>query len=295
MKTNYILKTLRRTFTKAVVKTKKHSPEILIVVGVVGTVTGTVLACKATTKLGDTLDEAKTDISKLHENEERTKKDLAVTYAKAGLKVARLYAVPTVVEVISVGCILGSHNILKGRNVTLAGGYIALETAFKEYRGGVIEKYGEKVDEELRYGIKTQKVEEVVKDPETGKEKKVKKTVEVANPLGSPYARYFDETCAGFENDEFYIKTALNTTQEYATSKIHADGFIFLNDVYDQLGIPRTKIGQIVGWVDRPDDPMRDNCVNLRAHKVFRVTETGEYEEAWLIDPNVDGNILDLI
>mgnify|MGYP003294484487 CR=1 FL=1 len=45
---------------------KKHSPEILMVVGIAGTIASTVMACKATTKIGDILDEASETIDNIH-------------------------------------------------------------------------------------------------------------------------------------------------------------------------------------------------------------------------------------
>ena len=86
---------------------KKYSPEILAAVGVVGTVTSTVMACKATTKVGDILDSHKDLVDAIHivsENpdmaeevgktysEEDSKKDSAIAYVQTGLKLVELYA-----------------------------------------------------------------------------------------------------------------------------------------------------------------------------------------------------------
>jgi hypothetical protein len=40
----------------------------------------------------------------------------------------------------------------------------------------------------------------------------------------------------------------LRAQQEYANQKLQIQGYLFLNDVYDSLGIERSQAGQVVGW-----------------------------------------------
>ena len=61
-----IVKKASSAFGKVNIKLRKHSPELLIAAGVVGTVVSTVLACKATTKLSTILDESKNNIETIH-------------------------------------------------------------------------------------------------------------------------------------------------------------------------------------------------------------------------------------
>ena len=176
----------------ATIKVKKHSPEILIVAGVVGTVASAVMACKATTKLSTVLEEHKKDVNAVHEcseneeikadySQEDAKKDLTIIYAQTGVKLVKLYAPAIALGALSITSIVASNNILRKRNVALAAAYATVDKSFKEYRNRVVERFGEQVDKELKYDIKAKKFEETVKDPETGKEKKVKSTVNVAN------------------------------------------------------------------------------------------------------------------
>lgn len=307
MKKNEIMKTMTSMVHKTTFKMKKYSPEILIVAGVIGTVASTVLACKATTKLSTIMDESKNDIEAIHKcsedenmadqySKEDAKKDLAIVYAQTGLKVAKLYAPAVTLGVLSITGIVASNQILRKRNVALAAAYATVDKTFKEYRSRVIDRFGEQVDKELRYNIKAKKFEEMVTDPETGKEKKVKSTVEVADPTSSPFVMFFDETTSkAYEENDDYNRMTLRATQQLANDKLHTDGYLFLNDVYDALGIQRTKMGQIVGWVDKPDDEGRDGYVDFRVIETNRETEDGGYKKAWLLDFNVDGNILDLI
>lgn len=196
-------------------KLKKHSPEILVVAGVVGTVASAVMACHATTKLDSVLEKSKKDIDAIHkcaENEELAdeyskddaKKDLAIVYVQAGVKVARLYAPSVALGTLSIASIVASHNILKKRNVALAAAYATVDKTFKEYRNRVVERFGAEVDKELRYNIKAKKFEETVTDLDSGKEKKVKSTVDVAAPSTNDYARFFDESCEAYESNMDY-------------------------------------------------------------------------------------------
>ena len=111
MKTDIVNK-VSRTACKVGMKIKKHSPEILIAAGVVGTVASTVMACKATTKLSGILEDAKEDLDVIHgamEDDrinvvqedgtvlnkytpEDQKKDLVIVYAaaRATLRLVRI-------------------------------------------------------------------------------------------------------------------------------------------------------------------------------------------------------------
>lgn len=295
-----IMKSVNGVASKAVMKLKKHSPEILVVAGIAGTVVSAVLACKATTKVAEILDETKGTLDTIHEGMETGvingqeyttedgKKDTVVVYAQTGVKLAKLYGPAIILGTLSITSILASNNILRKRNVALGAAYAAIDKSFKEYRGRVIERFGEQVDTELKYGIKAKKFEEIEVDPETGKEKKVKKTVMVTDPnLQSDYAVYFDSKSRNYETNPDYNRMFLKAQQAFANDKLQTRGHLFLNEVLDDLDLPRTPAGQIVGWTK--DGP--DGYVNFRIVEVERETEDGRHEPALLLDFNVEGNI----
>lgn len=295
-----IMKSVNGVASKTIMKLKKHSPEILVVAGIAGTVVSAVLACKATTKVAEILDETKGTLDTIHEGmktgaingQEYTtddgKKDTVVVYAQTGMKLAKLYGPAIILGTLSITSILASNNILRKRNVALGAAYAAIDKSFKEYRGRVIERFGEQVDTELKYGIKAKKFEEIEVDPETGKEKKVKKTVMVADPnLQSDYAVYFDSKSRNYETNPDYNRMFLKAQQAFANDKLQTRGHLFLNEVLDDLDLPRTPAGQIVGWTK--DGP--DGYVNFRIVEVERETEDGRHEPALLLDFNVEGNI----
>ena len=295
-----IMKSVNGVASKTVMKLKKHSPEILVVAGIAGTVVSAVLACKATTKVAEILDETKGTLDTIHEGMETGaingqeyttedgKKDTVVVYAQTGMKLAKLYAPAIILGTLSITSILASNNILRKRNVALGAAYAAIDKSFKEYRGRVIERFGEQVDTELKYGIKAKKFEEIEVDPETGKEKKVKKTVMVADPnLQSDYAVYFDSKSRNYETNPDYNRMFLKAQQAFANDKLQTRGHLFLNEVLDDLDLPRTPAGQIVGWTKNGPD----GYVNFRIVEVERETEDGRHEPALLLDFNVEGNI----
>lgn len=295
-----IMKSVNGVASKTVMKLKKHSPEILVVAGIAGTVVSAVLACKATTKVAEILDETKGTLDTIHEGMETGaingqeyttedgKKDTVVVYAQTGMKLAKLYGPAIILGTLSITSILASNNILRKRNVALGAAYAAIDKSFKDYRGRVIERFGEQVDTELKYGIKAKKFEEIEVDPETGKEKKVKKTVMVADPnLQSDYAVYFDSKSRNYETNPDYNRMFLKAQQAFANDKLQTRGHLFLNEVLDDLDLPRTPAGQIVGWTK--DGP--DGYVNFRIVEVERETEDGRHGPALLLDFNVEGNI----
>lgn len=294
-------------------KLRKHSPEILAVTGVVGIVTSAVMACKATTKASAILDETKEQLDAIHKcsedqemiesgkyTEEDKKKDLTITYVQTGVKLAKLYGPSVVLGVLSIGCMLTSNNILRKRNVALAAAYTTLDTSFKKYRGRVVEKFGDAVDKELKYGIQKKKIDMIETDPETGKEKKVKKTVDVVEGVDgcSEYARFFDDGCTGWEKDSEMNLMFLRAQQQYANDLLISRGYLFLNEVYNMLGIQITKAGQVVGWVYDPENPNFQNYVDFGIYDINKPKNrdfVNGYERTVLLDFNVDGNIWDLM
>lgn len=311
MSKNEIMNTVSRSMHKIGFKLKKHSPEILIVAGAVGAVTSAVMACKATLKVNEVIDEAKDTIDAIHEavevgenkagtvyTEEDGKKDLSLTYLQTGVKLAKLYGPAVILGTLSITAMVSSSVILKKRNVALMAAYTTLDKGFKEYRGRVIERFGKDLDRELRYNIKAKEVEETAVN-EDGSTETVKKTVNVVDPTSiSDYAVIYDDGCTGWSKDPELNKFFLKSQERYANDRLKAKGHLFLNEVYDMLGVPRTKAGQIVGWVYDEKNPNGDNFVDFGmfdVHDDRKRDFINGYERNIILDFNVDGPIVDLI
>lgn len=307
MKANDILKSASRTMHKVGFQIKKSSPEILVIAGIAGVITATVMACKATTKAGAVVDALKDDMDKIHqasemENVDYTpedkKKDTVIVYTQATVKFIKLYGPAVLLGAASIACIVSSHNIMRKRNMALAAAYATVDKGFKEYRRRVVERFGEELDHELRYNIKAKEFEEIEVDAK-GKEKTVTKTVSVADPSEySDYARIFDDGCPGWTKNPEYNLMFLRQQQNWANERLRAVGHLFLNEVYEMLGFKHTQAGSVVGWIYDEEHPTGDNFVdfgiyNLNIEKA-RDFVNG-YERSIVLDFNVDGVIYDKI
>ena len=294
-------------YNKVSLEAVKHSPEILAGIGVVGVVASTVLACKATMKINDVLEDAKDQLDKVKEvandpkyadqyNEDDAKKDISVIYVQKGVEIVKIYLPAIALGTVSLGCLLASNNILRKRNAALGAAYATLDKSYKTYRNRVAERFGDEVEKEIRYGIKAEKIEKTVID-EDGNEVTVEEEVKVMDPnLYSDYARFFDEASPYWQKDPEYNLMFLKAQQQYANDLLKSRGRLFLNEVYEMLGIEKSKAGQIVGWVYDPVNPVGDNFVDFGIYDMskerVRAFVNG-YEPNILLDFNVDGNVWD--
>ena len=195
---------------------------------------------------------------------------------------------------MSISCLVGSHTILKKRNVALMTAYTVLENSYKKYRKNVIDKLGKDADDEFRLGIKTEEVETT---DEKGKKKKETVT-KIDDHSPSVYAKFFDELSDYYRKDPNYNLLFLKKQQNWANDRLRAQGYLFLNDVYESLGIPKTPDGQFVGWIYNPDDKTIDSYVDFGIYDGKDESKrrfVNGLEKAILLDFNVDGVMYDKI
>ena len=303
MNKNEIIAAVNSKVSKLGFKFKKHSPEIFIISGIVGGIAAAVMACTATTKAGKVIDKAKDDLDMIHAAidgrvpAKESKKDITKVYVSTGLSLVKLYAPAVVLGGLSITAILYSNNILRKRNVALAAAYATVDSSFKDYRNRVIERFGDEVDKELKYNIKPLTVQEKTVD-ENGNEVVTEKTVKVADPgEHNMYTKIFDESSCYWSKTPDYNQMFLIGRERYANDKLNAHGYLFLNDVLEMLDLPKTKEGQMVGWVKDPKIG-RDDYVDFgifNANKKSNREFINGYEPSIWLDFNVQGNILDLM
>lgn len=304
-----LINTATKLFYNSKATLKKHSPEILLVAGIAGTVVTTVIACKKTLKVKDIMDQHKSTVETIkicaetksdEYSEDDKNKDLTITYAQTGMSLAKLYAPAIGLGVLSITAIVSSHKIMKNRVGALAAAYAIVDTSFRNYRSNVVKRFGKDVDAELRHNIRAELVKE--KD-ENGKSiKKEVQQIEGDNELlsHSDYARFFDASCANHTKDPEFNLMYLRHQQAYCNELLKSRGYMFLNEVYDVLDIPRTKAGQSVGWVysKDPSKALGDNYIDFNIYDSKneagrRFVNGVEYNV--LLDFNVDGVIIDKI
>lgn len=275
---------------------QKTSPSILFGVGIVGVVGGTVLACRATLKMDSVLDQAATKMDKvktfqdpLYDEKDR-EHDLTLVRFQTGTAIVKLYAPAIIATGIGIAALTSSHRILMNRNTALMAAYTTLDEAFTRYRNRVIEKYGEEQDRDFRFN--TEKVEII--DPDTNKKKTITR---IAPGEVSGYARFFDDGSSSWSKDPEVNLFFLKCQQNYCNDLLKARGHVFLNEVYDRLGIPRSKAGAVVGWV-LSNDGSTDNHISFGVFEgeTERARDfVNGRENAILCDFNVDGIIFDKI
>lgn len=312
MKSTELVNKITRGLGRIKLQTIKHSPEILMGVGIVTGIAGAVVACKATPKACKIIEEKKEEIAKIHYVKEHAaeltteqytdedyKKDVVNVYAHMALDVAKTYAPAVTLGVASVTSLLVSNRILNKRHLALAAAYTTVDQAFKGYKDRVIERFGADMDRELTYNIKAKEIEETVVD-ENGEEKVEKKTVQNSEPPKfTGYTFVFDETCLNWVRDADANKFFLSKVQAFFNKKLTTDGYVFLNDILQELGMDRTKAGQSVGWYYDPSRPEQfHNYIDFGIMDIKdeskRLFINGKEMSVWL-NFNVDGPILDLI
>lgn len=302
------LESASRLANKFAFKAKKHSPEILIAVGAVSIVTGTVQACKATLKMQDVLETTSDNLEKIHGledgtlkvkegetyTEEDARKDKTTVYIQTAVKAIKLYGPSIILIGGGLGCMIGSHIIMCRRYGAAVAAYSAVTTAFNEYKDRVKERFGEQTQYELEHGVKAEEVETT---DENGNKKKETAYV-TEKMIKHPYSVIFDESNPNWERDSGYNLIFIKNVEDAANRKLRKKGYLFLNDVYDMLGISNTYIGQFAGWVWDPADPSIDSRVDFGLYDDYnpqKVAFLQGDEYSVVLDFNCDGNIIDKI
>lgn len=293
----FVPNAVTKTFARQILLTKKNSPAIMLGGGITLAVTSTVLACKATLKVEEVLarhEDKKRDMREVHSRtpEEYPVKDYDHDQRTVKVLLARdltkLYGPAVLTGLVGYGLITGAHITLTKRNAALAAAYAVLDRGFKEYRRRVVDQFGEEKDRELLYG---KREKEIVEEGEHGHEVKTIKRF----GQKSMYARLFDEYNRHWSPSPDTVRLWLQTQQNWANDALQARGHLFLNEVYDLLGMERSKAGAVVGWVVGNGDSYVDFGIfqngNATMLNDYMLGEDG----AVLLDFNVDGVVLNLI
>lgn len=289
---------------------KKYSPEILLGVGVVGVVGSTVLACKATLKAEAILDDHAEKSSRIDDCvllRESSEVDYSVQdeaadrrtlmFATAG-KFIRLYGPPATLMVVSIGCILGAHHIMKKRNVALMAAYKIIEEAFSNYRKRVVAELGEQADSRFYYGTEIAEDSPKVKvTDEDGNEHEMV----IANHNLSGFSRFFEadkpDQVGGWTGSTQWSKVHeynldfLKSKTEHFNNMLLIKGFVTINDVYSELGFPPTEAGMICGWRYKSD--RGDGYISFKPRTLDGNWAFGQDGCSIILDFNIDGVIFD--
>lgn len=293
---------------RQILKIEKNSPHILFGAGIVGFAGTVILASRATLKVEEVLDAAQKDLKNINEvqsnaelveksgySSEDAIKDRIYVYSRTTIGLVQLYTPTVLVGTFAIACLTKSHAILSERNAALTLAYASLDQAFKEYRKRVSEQLDPEYERDIYFDA--QKVEVDIIDPDTNKKETIPSGFKmIGDRAYSRYARFFDQLCPDWNKVPEYNYIFLRAQQNYANDLLHSRGHVFLNEIYDMIGVPRTREGAVVGWVISKnggdnyidfgfmdsDNPRARDFVNGR-------------EGAILLDFNVDGLIYDKI
>ena len=283
---------------------KKHSPEILTGAGIAGGIVAAVIAAKATLELEENTQYGRNLVGghkKLREDKSEEdyptqvyQRDIIISYVRIAQGVVKTYALPVAIGAASIACILTAHGILRSRNAALTVAYNALSMAYNNYRERVREDLGEDKDYEYHTGLKVTSSSK--KDPETGETVKTVKVKKDGDKMPGQYARFFDEYNVNYLHNQPDLNIAfLRMQQTYANERLRSRGHVFLNEVYDSLGLERSSAGAVVGWVLSKEGP---NFIDFGIYDGdrprARAFVNGD-EPSVLLDFNVDGIIYDKI
>ena len=277
--------------SKMLLKLRKSAPAIMTGAGIILGGACVVTACVQTTKLPETIRENKERIEELHNapessQEPRRASELRKEYISMAGKAARLYAVPAALGALSVACTIGGHKVLKKENAALASAYIALDKSFRAYkekmpRPATLQETVEEEIENRKVNGSTDCTDGTVSDVDKCE-------------LFSPYARLFDHTNYLWTPSGSGTASILHSIQNYCNDKLHRDGYLFLNDVYDQLGFERTEAGQQVGWFEGNGDSCVDFGLFHKGNPTLERLMQGKLEYV-VLDFNVDGPIMHML
>lgn len=227
----------------------QNGPTILTIGGLIGFGVTTALAIRQTTKAQPVLEKIEKDIEAARQDEnvggtaeKIHQRALVRAYAKASLELAEVYWPVAAMGAASAVAIIAGHRTMLKRQASLVAAYSLLDAGFKAYRKAVAEVIGE--DEERK--LYREKTIEFL-DKRRGLEA-CEFIAGEDDVMPSPYAKFFDEMSHNWKPEPEYNRFFLRCQQEWATQRLQARGFLFLNEVYEALGLPWEQCGQHVGW-----------------------------------------------
>jgi len=296
------LDTVKGTANRGMFWANVHSPELLLIGGIATMVASTALACRATLKAKEEYETLKSELTYINHDSAEDPQDVVaklqtVATVSHGMNIVSLYTPSVILGVVGIAMITKSHGVLSERNAGLLAAYKLTDAAFKRYRGRIVDELGDDLDTYIRTSPQdSQKELEVMSRNKDGELEPLELTVEEAHMVefgASQYAKFFDDSSPQWRQNNEYNVFFLKGQQTYANLMLRTRGHLFLNEVYDMLGIKRTSAGAVVGWVD---NGRGDSVVDFGIFEDWNQDFVNGWDDgAVLLDFNVDGVIYDVI
>lgn len=262
---------------------KRHGSKILLGAGIAANGAAVVTAVRATTKLpeqiSDNLEKIKLIKKEIAEstNPESTelkKKELTSQYVEIGKKTIKAYLPSVGLFVGGTGMIIGGHSIVVNQLATTSTILATTQKSYDNYRKRVIDAIGEDKEHKIYNNLKEDKTVEVEEvDPKTGEVKKVKEKSLQANIDYYDYNKFIwgpEWLCSPYLIPEETRLDFLVKAEGELSTRLRREGFLFLSDVIDYLGLDRDRLTdeqlkalRTAGWVYDPTDDEIDSFVDL--------------------------------
>jgi hypothetical protein len=272
---------------------KRNAPAILTSIGVAGFAATTVLVGKAVLRSQSVIGDMKDDVDRIGVkpvDDDYTAKDqakeVAQVYVRRSVELLKIYSPAIMVGSASVLCILTSNGIMRKQRAGLIAAYTALDSGFRAYRTRVEEEVGPERELDIYRGVRRAYVEG--ENPDEVQACLIERYDDV---IPSVYGRFFDESSPSWSKTPEYNLTFLKAQERFANDRLRTHGFVFLNEIYEALGLKRSQAGQIVGWkLGSGGDDYIDFGIYDITDECNRAFVNG-IERTVFLDFNVDGII----
>ena len=306
---NHVLGGAKKAADTSLLFAKAHAPEVLVGAGIAGFGATVYSACKATVKTQEIMDDRDDAIAEIEERVGAGSREeaIAMTRRQARKQIIKAYIPPVTMGLASTALILGGYRMINGRLVATAAAYKALETGFDRYRGNVIEEFGSDTDWRMLNGIK--KEDQEAADQERALNKAIeadnkrkrlhhkKKHTAYQNIYSRIFDQYSDRWQYKWTPDQ--VLSYLRLKQREANDMLRIRKHLFVNEVYDLLGLERTAEGQVTGWIitkDNPDSYVDFGLDNIPEEKLREILSAACNEDIHIrLNFNPDGLIYDMI
>lgn len=299
---------LQKTAAMGMLKIRKHSPEILFGFGVVTFFGALGASYKAALTADEILEHhkkkmkdirdaqkvAKENPEKYEYEETLVQRDKTSQMIKTGVGLAKAYAPVVVMGGLSIASFTASRHILNGRYLGMVSAYNAVSEAFSTYRNRVKDELGEDQDRHFRYGATRQAIDVVDENGKKKKEKEQQEHINTDQLKPGAGSIVFDQSSRYWDPNPTFSLAFLRNMQNRLTDRLHTNGHLFLNEVYDALDFPHTQEGAVLGWVEGMGDDYVDfGLYDISKENVKRFING--YENVVLLEFNHDGPIWDKI
>lgn len=231
-------------------KTNYQAPNILFYLGLVGMVGTVATGIQGAYKFGFAATDYENGMRVINEEaeagrltEKQVKEMKRNQYKETAIEATKCFAPTLILGIATVGCLTKSHNMLNNRIAGLSAAYGTLQTQFMSYRERVRAEVGEEKEDELYRDPKQETVKVKDKDGNV-------KDLDVEIDDAGGYKFLFDEVNSNnWSSDPGYNRIFLQAQENYANDMLASRGHVFLNDIFDGLGMERTAAGAVVGWI----------------------------------------------